>query len=182
LFPATSGKWSDRVRTAFQTIWQSNHFITRRQRYSTLKTESIIRRQGVFFNWREVVLYLHHYALHSYGAWHGRRENCQRRLILHSAAEHYTTEGQEFAILDISLSLDQLTWATVHGRADACIVTRFIKLATPHQWQVSFHFFACGYMVLIDFVLWEFLLLNNLGDIELVLGVFWGVLNLFWVT
>lgn len=82
---------------------------------------------------------LHNYAKHSYGAWHGRWENCQRRLILHSAAKYPTFEGQECTVLDICLGLDQFNWAIVHGGADACIVTRFIKLAAPHQWQVSLH-------------------------------------------
>lgn len=123
--------------------------------------------------------HLHRYALHNYGAWHGRRENCQRRLILYSAAEYYTTEGQEWTILDICLCPDQCTWATVHGEADACIVTRFIKLGAPRQWQVSIDLHLLHlYRVLIDFVnlfRWKF------GDIYLFFRVLgWGrVLNLF---
>lgn len=82
----------------------------------------------------------HNYAKHSYGAWHGRWENCQRRLVLHSAAKYPTFERQECTLLDICLGLDQFNWAIVHGGADAWIATRFIKLAAPHQWQVSSHF------------------------------------------
>lgn len=63
----------------------------------------------------------------------------KERLILHSADKYPTFEGQECSVLDICLGLDQFDCAIVHGGADACIVTRFIKLAAPHQWQVSFH-------------------------------------------
>lgn len=66
---------------------------------------------------------------------HGRWENCQRRLILHSAVEYPTFEGQECTVLDICLGLDQFNWAI----GEQMHVTRFIKLAAPHQWQVSFH-------------------------------------------
>lgn len=78
----------------------------------------------------------------------------KRRLILHSAAEHYTTEGQECAILDICLCLDQyLGYCSWRSRCNhwykiyqACSTISMASI-------LPFTFIACVYVVLIYFVL-----------------------------